>query len=93
MYVAQQLGLDFLRSDIGGAIFGTLLVGGYFSIAVPFYWWKRKTSETIQKLGAVRYGIVAFLFLTMNGVMIKMLLRRTLNIKYIVKYPWINLNI
>ncbi len=93
MFVAQVLNIDFLRTPVGDAIFGTLIVGFYYSLAVPFYLWKVKTSETIQKLGVVRYALVAFLFLTMMGVVLKMGLRLGLNIKYIVKYPWINLNI
>ncbi len=93
MLVAQTFGLDFLRSDVGGAIFGAMLIGAYYSLAVPFYLWAVKRNEMIQKLGVIRYGIVAFLFLTMMGLVVKMSLRWTLNIKYIVKFPWINLNI
>ena len=91
--VAQTLGLDFLRGDWGGAIFGTMLIGLYYGLAIPFYLWGVKRFETIQKLGVVRYGIVAFLWLTMMGTVVKMLLRWSFNIKYIVKFPWINLNI
>lgn len=93
MFLAQKFGLDFLRSDVGGAIFGTVLIGAYFGLAVPFYWWAVRKYETVKNLGAIRYGIVAFLFLTMMGVVVKMLLRWSFNIKYIVKIPWINLNI
>lgn len=93
IFVARFLGLDFLRSDVWGAIFGTALIGLYYSLAIFFYKWRVKGSETLQKLGAVRYGIVAFLFLTMMALPIKMVLHWTLNIKYIVKFPWIGLNI
>lgn len=93
MMVARVLGFDWLRTDVGGAIFGTALIGLYYSTATVFYHWKVRTSETLQKLGAIRYYIVAYLFLTMTALPIKMLLRWTLNVKYIVKFPWINLNI
>jgi hypothetical protein len=90
---AQYLGLDFLRHDVWAAIFGLGLVGAYYGLAVIFYLWGVKKSKTLQDLGVVRYGLVAFLFLTMMGLVIKMLLRWSLNVKYLVKFPWINLNI
>ena len=93
MMAARLLRWDWLRSDVGGALFGSAVIGGYYSLGILFYKWKVKTSETIQKLGVLRYGIVAFLFLTMMALPIKMVLRWTLNIKYIVKFPWINFNI
>ena len=91
--MAQYLGLDILRHDVWAAIFGAGLIGVYYGTAVLFYAWKVKTNETIQKLGPIRYGIVAFLFLTMMGLVIKMGLRWSLNVKYLVKFPWVNLNI
>lgn len=93
MIVARVSGIDFLRSDVGGAIFGTALIGAYYSLGQLYYQWKVKTSEVLKQLGIVRYWIVAFLFLTMMALPIKMLLRWTMNVKYLVKYPWINLNI
>jgi hypothetical protein len=39
----------------------------------------------------VRYGIVAFLFLSMMGLPIKMFLRLAFNIKYICVTPWFNI--
>lgn len=93
MFVAQHLGLDFLRKDVPAAIFGLGLIGAFYSL-IPFYWrLKAKTNEALQQLGFIRYSIVAFLFLTMMALPVKMLLRWTLNIKYIVKFPWIGLNI
>jgi hypothetical protein len=35
----------------------------------------------------VRYGVVATLFMIMAGVLVKMVLRLTLNIKYILVIP------
>ena len=90
---AQYFGLDFLRHDVWAAVFGAGLIGAYYSLGVIFYLWAVKRNKTIQELGAVRYGIVAFLFLTMAGLVIKMALRWSLNVKYLVKFPWINLNI
>ena len=93
MFVAQHLGIDILRKEIPQAIFGLGLIGAYYSVGVLFWRLKGKTNQMLQELGPIRYGIVAFLFLTMTALPIKMLLRWTLNIKYIVKFPWIGLNI
>ena len=93
IWLAQKLGLDFLRGIVPAALFGLALVGGYYSLGVIFYLWKGKTMRMIQELGVVRYGIVAFLFLTMMALPIKMMLRWTLNIKYICVLPWVGLNI
>lgn len=93
MWIAQVFGLDFLRDKVFGALFGLSLIGLYYSIGVGFYFWKRKTHEGIRELGPIRYGIVAFLFLTMMALPIKMVLRWTLNIKYICVLPWVGLNI
>lgn len=93
MFLAKLLHLDILRDPIVAAIFGLALVGGYYSIGAIYYLAKHKTSKVLQELGVVRYGITAFLFLTMMALPIKMMLRWTFNIKYIVQLPWINLNI
>lgn len=92
-WVAQHLHLDILRNKVVAAIFGLALIGAYYSL-IPAVWvLKGKTSKVLQELGAIRYNIVAFLFLTMMALPIKMVLRWTLNIKYIVTLPWIGLNI
>lgn len=71
-------------------IFGFIVVGGYFAL-IPIYWfWKRKSMPVLEKMGMVRYSIVAFLFLSMMALPIKMLLRWTLNIKYVWVTPWFN---
>jgi len=92
-FLADHLGLDVLRHPVAEAIMGLVLIGAFYSTAVIYWKVKSKKSKFLQELGVVRYGITAFLFLTMMALPIKMLLRWTLNIKYIVKFPWINLNI
>jgi len=71
-------------------IFGLVIVGGYFALAPAYYLWKKKSSTALQQLGIVRYAIVSFLFLTMMALPIKMILRWTLNIKYVWVTPWFN---
>ncbi len=77
------------------SIFGAVIVLGYYSI-IPLYWLRNRNTEIIKKLGPVRYAVVSFLFVTMIGVVIKILLRQTpllfgLNpIKYVWVTPWFN---
>lgn len=79
-----------IRSSLGAFFFGGFVVTAYFSLGVIYYYWK-KNSALIKKLGAARYGILAFLFLSMMGLPIKMLLRWMFNIKYIWVTPWFNI--
>lgn len=77
------------------SIFGAIVVLGYYSV-IPIYWLRKRHTEFIQKLGPVRYAIVAFLFVSMLGVVIKILLRWAplligLNpVKYVWVTPWFN---
>ncbi|MBI1908846.1 MAG: cytochrome C [Deltaproteobacteria bacterium] len=93
IWVAQTFGLDFLRGPVWGMLLGLGLIGGYYSTAALVYKLKAKTNKVIGELGPVRYGIVAFLFLTMMALPIKMVLRWTLNIKYVCVIPWLGINI
>lgn len=79
-----------IRSKLGAAIFGFILVGGYFAL-IPIYWfWKKDKSEILKTLGPLRYSVNAFLFLSMMGLVIKIILRIGFNIKYIWVTPWFN---
>lgn len=91
--LAQKLGIDALRDPTVAMFFGLACIGAYYGLAVAFWIVKSKTSETLKKMGVVRYGITAFLFLTMMSLPIKMVLRWTLNIKYILMIKSINLSI
>jgi len=93
-----------LRGYMASAIFGLVVIGGYYVVGfAAFYWFvKHKRAndpwsafpgggpELLQKWGPVRFGTTAFLFLSMLAVFIKMALRHAFNIKYILVTPWIN---
>ncbi len=68
--------------------FGAASVAG-FLFGPPALYWRLKsgTSATLQKLGLVRYGITAFFFMCMAGVVVKMILRLGFNVKYIMVGP------
>ncbi len=77
-------------------LFGGVLVFGFYSL-IPIYWMMKRKTEIMKKLGPLRYNIVAFLFLTMVGLVIKILLRLGppilgLNpVKYVWVTPWFNI--
>jgi hypothetical protein len=69
---------------------GSVTILVWFSLGFIVYFWKRKT-DVIRKLGPLRYAIVAGLFLIMMALPVKIVLRLTLNIKYILVTPWFNI--
>lgn len=77
--------LNPLAMALGGA--AVLL---WYAIPAVYYFLKRDT-DLIRKMGPLRYGITAFLFMTMMAVPVKIILRLTLNIKYIVVTPFFNI--
>lgn len=79
-----------IRTSMAAFFFGGFIITAYFALGVLFYYWKKGT-DFVKKMGPVRFGILAFLFLCMMGLPIKMILRWTLNIKYIWVTPWFNI--
>ncbi len=77
-------------SYTSASIFGGLTLLTYYGLAVAYWLRRRKTSATLQRMGAVRYAITAFLFLTMLALPIKMALRLALGVKYVWVTPWFN---
>jgi uncharacterized membrane protein len=76
-----------IRSTAVATVFGLVCVLGWLvAIPVAVWRWKRQT-PFLQQLGAVRYGIVAALFMMMTGVVVKMALRLAFNIKYVLVIP------
>src|SRR5713101_8229502 len=59
--------------------FGAAVIFVYYSLIGVWWMWKRN-SDLMKKLGFLRYNIVAFLFLTMTALPIKMILRIAFNI-------------
>jgi hypothetical protein len=71
-------------------LIGSATILGWFSFGGLYYLWKRN-SDTVKKLGPLRYAIVAGLFLIMMALPVKILLRLMLNVKYILVTPWFNI--
>ena len=74
------------RTEIGQMLCGMVLIVGYFSL-IPLCYLLFKNRPWMKQLGLVRYGIVSFLFFTQLGIVVKMLLRWTLAVKYILVIP------
>ena len=73
-------------------IFGILLVLVYVFV-LPVVLAKTVFKGYYEKMGAARYYVGAFLFLSMMSLPIKMLLRWIFNLKYIVAIPEFFFNI
>ena len=72
--------------------FGGAAVALWYGLGVAFYAYKsRRASPAIAALGRWRYSIVAFFFLTMMAIPVKMALRLMLNVKYVWVTPWFNI--
>jgi hypothetical protein len=88
----KTLGMALPSNPIVRESVGLVLVAAYF-IAVPILLARRGMRRFHEKLGPARYHIVMFLLLTMISLPIKMLLRWTLNMQYLVNIPEIFFNI
>jgi hypothetical protein len=88
---ARWTGLRWFAEQPGLGVSGFALVAAY--LGAPFLVWRRyrARSETLRTLGLVRYAIVSQLFVMQLGIVIKMVLRWTLDVKYVMVTPWINI--
>ncbi len=68
---------------------GLPLIGAYYlgGLTLPFALWR----ERFRKWGRLRYSVYFFLLLTMVAVIIKVLLRFALNVRYVVQTTWLNI--
>jgi hypothetical protein len=83
-YMAAHFHMGFLRDPVWAMFAGTFLVLFWVVIIPAGFWQSRiKKSETLQKLGQVRYWITASLFMIMMGTVFKVVLRLAFNIKYV----------
>jgi hypothetical protein len=73
-------------------IFGLILVAAYF-LAIPPLLAKRWLKGFYEKMGPARFHIMIFLLLNMISLPIKMLLRWTMNMQYLVTMPEFFFNI
>jgi len=89
--LTQFIGIDsksLLGSVIGG---GVITVYFFLGMVIPYLFLKVTENRTLEKLGMVRYSLVAFLFLSMMGLPIKVFLKLVFHLKYIWVTPWFNI--
>jgi hypothetical protein len=83
-----------LRDPFWSSMFGLAVVGGYFvagTLAMHAWIRRLKGQLFMQQWGMARFMTTSFLFLNMLAVLLKMVMRHALNIKYILVTPWINI--
>lgn len=78
------------RTELWNQIVGGGSVLAWFGL-MPLGWLAFRRRPVFQKLGVVRYNIVAFLLLCMGGTVMKVILRLALSVKYIWVTPYFNI--
>ena len=76
------------RSYWGQAAAGTVMVLLWYATIPTYYIWRR---QRMANVGLVRYLIKASLYMTMMGLVAKMVLRIGFNVKYVLVTPWFNI--
>lgn len=80
LYLLQQ---PMPQNMLQREMFGFILIGLYF-LVLPVVLAKTIFKNVYKELGLIRYSVFIFLFLCMLGMVIKMFLRWTINLKYII---------
>jgi hypothetical protein len=88
----RLLGLGLPTNPFVRESVGLLLVGAYFAVLPPLMA-RRFMKGYFEKMGATRFYVLAFLLLTMLSLPIKMMLRWTLNLHFLVFMPEAYFNI
>lgn len=89
--LTQLVGIDS-RSTLGFLIGGSLVTLFYaVGMGLLYLYLRRRKPGFLQRLRLARYLISSFLLWSMIGVSIKIILRLTLNIKYVWVTRWFNI--
>ena len=89
--LTQFIGID------SKSLFGSLIGGGvitvyfFLGMVIPYLFLKVTQNQTLEKLGIIKYSLVAFLFLSMMGLPSKVFLKLVFHLKYIWVTPWFNI--
>ena len=87
-FLNQPLPKNFAIREIFG-----LVGAAFYLVALPGILAKTFLKSYVEKLGLIRYSVFVILLLSMAGLPIKMYLRWTLNLQYIISIPEFFLNI
>ena len=92
MIWVKLLGVGLPKNPLVREAFGLLLVAAYFLVLPPLMA-KRWLNGFYGKMGPARFYTMAVLLLTMLALPIKMMLRWTLNMQFLVNIPEVFFNI
>ena len=82
-----------ITSNLGKAIFGAIVVGGYFAaggLALTLLY-RRFMAKDFRRMSILQYSLMAAFMLMMIALPVKMLLRLLFHIKYVWITPWFNI--
>jgi hypothetical protein len=81
-----------IGSNLGKAIFGGLVVGGFYLIGggAVYSLFRRKMPKDYQRMSLLQFSLMAGLWLSMLALPLKMALRLLWHIKYVWITPWFN---
>jgi hypothetical protein len=81
-----------ITSNLGKAVFGALVVGGYYVVGglITHSFFRRKNPKDYKQMSLLQYSIMQFFMLSMIALPLKMLFRLAWNIKYVWITPWFN---
>ena len=81
-----------ITSNFGKAIFGALVVGGYYVVGglITHSLFRRKNPKDYKQMSLLQYSIMQFFMLSMIALPVKMAFRLLWNIKYVWITPWFN---
>ena len=87
------LGTSMPKNLIVREIFGIILTLIYLTAIPPLFAKSKWGKKLIENIGMIRYFVVIFLVLGMTSLPIKMVLRWTISLKYLVALPEWELNL
>jgi hypothetical protein len=82
-----------ITSNVGKAIFGAIVVGGYYLLGglIIFALFRRYQPKDYRRMSLLQYSVMVFFLLTMVALPLKMIIRLTMHIKYVWITPYFNI--